>query len=250
MSATAGPGSPTADGPVRRWTAGLCQWLLQRLAPREVGALFERLQVQLAGKDPRIGAYALEFNNPQALCFLIDAYPTLQELFARYPRMETIRFLDIGPAFGAAAGLLSQMHRSHFLGPRLQVDALDIVDTRRDFIEMSYPLVKFLHAGVESLPDEARWDMVFCTNAIEHMDDPRAFIGQVLAHTRGYAVFLAPHKEALPLSLDHRLQISEQTFEGFEVESCKVFRSAAWPTTAEGVDREQILVVLRSGQAP
>jgi hypothetical protein len=110
--------------------------------------------------------------------------------------------------------------------------------------------VNFLHAGVESLPDEARWDMVFCSNAIEHMDDPRAFIGQVLAHTRGYAVFLAPHKEALPLSLDHRLQISEQTFEGFEVESCKVFRSAAWPTTAEGVDREQILVVLRSGQAP
>jgi hypothetical protein len=106
MSAAPRPGGSTRDGSVRRWTAGLCQWLLQRLAPREVGALFERLQVQLAGQDPRIGAYALEFNNPQAVCFLIDAYPTLQKLFARYPRMGTIRFLDIGPAFGAAAGLV------------------------------------------------------------------------------------------------------------------------------------------------
>jgi 2-polyprenyl-3-methyl-5-hydroxy-6-metoxy-1,4-benzoquinol methylase len=127
------------------------------------------------------------------------------------------------------------------------VDALDIVDTRRAFIEMSYPLVNFVHARVEDLPPEAQWDVVYCSNAIEHMDDPRAFIAQVLQHTRGHALFLAPYNEALPLSLDHRLQINKQTFEGFEgftVEVCKVFHSAAWPTTAEGVERQQILVVL------
>jgi SAM-dependent methyltransferase len=243
-------GGTTLGEPVRSWKVSLCQWLLQRLAPREVGALFERLQVQLAGEERRIGVYALECNNPQALCFLIDAYPTLQQLFGRYPRMGTIRLLDIGPAFGASAGLLSQMHRSHFLGPQLQVDALDIVDTRRDFIEMSYPLVNFLHSSVEDLPDDASWDIVYCSNAIEHMEDPLPFIHQVLAHTRGFAVFLAPYAEAPPLSPGHMLPITEATFEGFEVESCQVFRSAAWPITAEGVDREQILVVLKSGQAP
>jgi len=239
-----------AEPVYHRLLLGMARRLLQRLPPRVVGALLESVQVRLAGEDPRVGAYALECNNPQALCFLLDAYPTLQQLFNRYPRLGTVRFLDIGPAFGAAAGLLAQMHRSHFLGPALQVDALDIVDTRRAFIEMSYPLVNFVHARVEDLPPEAQWDVVYCSNAIEHMDDPRAFIAHVLQHTRGNPLFLAPYNESLPLSLDHRLQINKQTFEGFEgftVEVCKVFHSAAWPTTAEGVERQQILVVLTAG---
>jgi SAM-dependent methyltransferase len=230
--------------PLRKVWGTLCEWMCQRLAPRELGFLIERLQISLAGNDPRIGRYALEFNNPQALCFLIDAYPTLQQIFSTYPRMGTIQLLDIGPAFGASAGLLSQMHRSHFLGPRVVVDALDIVDTRQAFIEMTCPLVNFIHANIESLPDEAMWDVVYCSNAIEHLDDPRAFVRSVMKHTRGHAVFLAPYMEAFPLSLDHRLQISEQTFDGFIVESVEVIKSAAWPATAEGVEREQILVVL------
>jgi 2-polyprenyl-3-methyl-5-hydroxy-6-metoxy-1,4-benzoquinol methylase len=158
--------------------------------------------------------------------------------------MSTVELLDIGPAFGAAGGLLSQMHRSHFLGPKLVVSALDIVDLRRDFIELTYPQVSFLHARIENLPEDAMWDVVYCSNTIEHIDDPREFIRSVMRHTRGFAVFLAPYREALPLSLDHRLQIDEQSFEGFAVESMQVIRTAAWPATAEGVERAQILVVL------
>jgi SAM-dependent methyltransferase len=224
----------------------LCWCLCQRLGARELGVLFERLQISLAGQDPRVGQYALEYNNPQALRFLIDAYPTLEKLFATYPRMGTIELLDIGPAFGAAGGVLSQMHRSHFLGPKVSVHALDIVDSRRAFIEMTYPLVQFMHARLEELPDDAAWDVVYCSNTIEHIDDPRAFIRTVMQHTRGFAVFLAPYQEALPLSLDHRLQINEQTFEGFSIKSMEVIRTAAWPATADGVEREQILVVLEA----
>lgn len=231
-------------GPLRTGWLNLCHWLCRRLAPRELGLLFERLQISLAGDDPRIGHYALEFNNPQALCFLIDAYPTLQKIFAAYPRMGTIQLLDIGPAFGASAGLLSQMHRSHFLGPRVVVDALDIVDSRRAFIEMTCPLVNFIHGDIESLPDSTMWDVVYCSNALEHLDDPRRFVRSVMKHTRGRAVFLAPYKEAFPLSLDHRLQITEQTFDGFCVDSMELIRSNAWPATADGVERQQIMVVL------
>jgi SAM-dependent methyltransferase len=226
----------------------LCLWLCKRLGARQAGLLFEKLQISLAGQDPRVGAYALEFNNPQALCFLVDAYPTMQQIFANYPRMGTIALLDIGPAFGAAGGLLSQMHRSHFLGPKLVVHALDIVDSRREFIELTYPMVDFLHTRIEDLPDDAMWDVVYCSNTIEHIDDPREFIRTVIRHTRGFAVFLAPYREALPLSLDHRLQIDEQTFEGFAIESMQVIRTAAWPVTAEGLEREQILVVLSAGK--
>lgn len=224
----------------------LCHWACQRLNPRELGHLFERLQLAQAGTDRRIGQYALEFNNPQALCFLIDAYPTLKRIFATYPRTETIHLLDIGPAFGASAGLLSQMHRSDFLGPRITVDALDIVDSRQAFIEMTYPLVNFIHADIAGVPENALWDVVYCSNAIEHLDDPASFVRSIMKHTRGRAVFLAPYKEAFPLSLDHRVQITERTFDGFDVESFEVFESLAWPTTAEGVKRQQILVVLRA----
>ncbi|MBD8049719.1 class I SAM-dependent methyltransferase [Limnohabitans radicicola] len=241
--------SATAFRPPSIWHKALfafCLWLCKRLGARQAGLLFERLQISLAGHDPRVGAYALEFNNPQALCFLIDAYPTLQHIFSTYPRMGTLTLLDIGPAFGAAGGLLSQMHRSHFLGPKVEVNALDIVGSRREFIELTYPLVDFLHARIEDLPEDAMWDVVYCSNTIEHIDDPREFIRTVLKHTRGFAVFLAPYREALPLSLDHRLQIDERTFEGFNVERMRVIRSAAWPATADGVEREQILAVLKA----
>jgi SAM-dependent methyltransferase len=222
----------------------LCLWLCKRLGGRQAGLLFEKLQVSLAGQDPRVGAYALEFNNPQALCFLVDAYPTLQKIFATYPRMGTIALLDIGPAFGAAGGLLSQMHRSHFLGPQVSVSALDIVDSRREFIELTYPLVRFMHTSIEELPADNQWDVVYCSNTIEHIEDPREFIQSVMRHTRGFAVFLAPYREELPLSWGHCIQIDEQTFHGFNVKSMQVIQTAAWPTTAEGVERQQILVVL------
>lgn len=230
----------------RRGCLRMCEWLCKRVGAREMGFLFERLQISAAGSDPRLGQYALEFNNPQALRFMVDAYPTLEKLFATFPRMGTIRLLDLGPAFGAAGGMLSQMHRSHFLGPRVEVTALDIVDSRRTFIELTYPLVQFLHTDVADLPADAMWDVVYCSNTIEHIDDPHQFIRMVMKHTRGYAVFLAPYREALPLSLDHRLQIDEKTFEGFGIDSLQVIKTAAWPATAEGTEREQILVVLKA----
>lgn len=239
------PRSPSTGFMEQAWLS-LGYWVCRRLAPRQFGLLFERLQIFHAGDDSRIGQYALDYNNPQALCFLIEAYPTLKTILSRYPRSGMIRLLDIGPAFGASAGLLSQMHRSDFLGPRIKVDVLDIVNSRRSFIEMTYPLVNFIHADVNHLPDGLQWDVVYCSNAIEHLDDPQAFLDSVMKHTRGYAVFLAPYKEEYPLSLDHRVQITEKTFENFNVESVEIFQSAAWPTTAEGVERHQILAVLRA----
>ena len=230
---------------VQRAQARLARWLLARLPARIACQVVESVLVSRAGDDPRIGAYALECNNPQALCFLIDAYPTIQRLLRAQPRMGTVRLLDIGPAFGASAGLLWQMHRSHFLGPRLEVEAMDIVATRRGFIEMSWPWVRFLHGRIEALPAQARWDVVYCSNAIEHMEDPRAFIQAVLEHTGSHAVFMAPWCEEAPMSLDHRSRIDEGTFEGFDVESLQLLHSAAWPATADGRHRQQVLAVLR-----
>ena len=237
---------------VRPWTSllgKLLKLIAQQIEPLQLGKLFEQLQVEAAGKDPRIGAYAIEYNNPQALCFFIDIHPIFQSLVARYPRHSTLQFLDIGPAFGAASGLIAQMYRSDFLGPRLEVSVLDITDERRAFIELSYPIVNFIHRPIEMLAKEQVWDLVYCSNAIEHLIDPAAFIEKVLQHTRGFALFLAPYMEDPPLSLDHKSRIGEHLFKDFPVEQIKIFNSAAWPTTAEGLERKQILAVLRGGTA-
>jgi SAM-dependent methyltransferase len=219
---------------------------LSILPAKDLGQLFEQLQIATVDKNPKVGEYALECNNPQALCFLIDAYPTLQSLLEKYPRMSQLNFLDIGAAFGASAGLIAEMHRSNFLGPVLKVDALDIVDTRRSFIEMTYPQVNFIYSSIENLPPNSSWDFVYCSNAIEHLDDPVKLIHSIMRVTRGFAIFLAPYKEAYPLSADHRNQLSEKIFDGFNIESFKVINSAAWPITATGVSRQQMIVVLRS----
>ncbi|NBP37978.1 MAG: hypothetical protein EBS54_00460 [Betaproteobacteria bacterium] len=223
----------------------LLKLLLRHLPPKFCAQCIEEVQIALAGTDRRIGEYALSCNNPQALCFLIDIYPVLQELLARYPRHETLRFLDIGPAFGAAAGLISQMHRSDFLGPKLDVSVLDITDERRAFIELSYPLVRFIHSSIESVARTEQWDIVYCSNAIEHLAQPKAFIQKVLEHTKGFALFLSPYLEEEPLSLDHKSRIGEHDFKDFPVEAFRVFRSAAWPPTTGDTDRKQLLALVR-----
>lgn len=227
----------------------LALFFLGRLPPRILGKIHEQLLLKSAGADPRIGEYALECNNPQALRFLIDAYPTLEKIFSTYPRMGEIRFLDIGPAFGASAGLLSQMHRSHFLGPKLKVDVLDIVDDRKSFIELGYPLVEFIHSTIEELPPEKTWDIAYCSNVIEHMEDPASFLSNVARRVSGHVVVLAPYREAHPLSPGHLVQIDEQTFDGFDVKSIQVIQTPAWPITADGVERKQILAVLAGSAA-
>lgn len=232
----------------QRFLSLLCFWLCRKIPARELGRMFERLQIASAGKDSRIGHYALDYNDPQALCFLIDIYPTLQKIFSSFPRMGTIHLLDIGPAFGASAGLLSKMHRSHFLGPQVKVDVLDIVDSRRDFIEMTYPLIDFLDCPIEEVAADKTWDIIYCSNVIEHMTDPRSFIRAVLSHTKGRAIFLAPHDEQEPLSEGHLSKINADTFAEFDVETIQLFSTAAWPMTSDGTERQQILAVLKADQ--
>lgn len=239
-----------------RWSASmmmkrlptlLAEFFLNRLQPAELGQLFLRQQIRHAGADPRIGAYALEFNNPQAIRFLMDAYPSIEKLLTKYPRMGEVSLLDIGPAFGAAAGLLSQIHGSHFLGPKLNVSALDIVNDRRAFIEITYPHVHFIHADLFALSENMVWDITFCSNAIEHIAEPEAFIRRVVKHTRGHAVFLAPYNEKDPRSPGHLSRISEVTFNGFSVVESRVIQTSAWPPTADAGTRHQLLVVIAGG---
>ena len=223
----------------------LCMRIGRTLSPKDLGLMIEKFQIDLAGNDKRVGNYALDFNNPQALRLMLDAYPTLISLINQYPRMSELTFLDVGPAFGASAGLISQMHRSHFLGPKIKVDVLDIVDSRRKFIEFTHPHVNFIHSSLENLPISLNWDFIYCSNVIEHVANPKLLLNQILLHTKGFAIILAPYREQEPLSHGHLVHIDESTFSEFTVVSIHIFNTQAWPTTSDGVERLQILAVLK-----
>jgi SAM-dependent methyltransferase len=162
------------------------------MPPKVLGQFIESLSIKLAGENPEIGQYALNYNNPQALCFLIDVFPKLQHYLHQYQRDGVVDFLDLGPGFGAAAGLISAMYRSDFLGPRLSVDVMDITEERRSFIELNYPNIRFIHGAIEHADPALTWDIVYCSNAIEHHPDPEFFVSSILSHTRGYAFIVAP----------------------------------------------------------
>ncbi|MGO9112919.1 MAG: methyltransferase domain-containing protein [Thermoguttaceae bacterium] len=191
----------------------------------------------------RGAAYVFEGDIPQTLAFAIDAMSTLSAIFASYPRFGEISFLDLGPGYGAAAGLISQMFCGHFLGPKVNVEVMDIHDHRQKFIELTFPLVKFRLGTIDKLQSETAWDVVFCSNVIEHTVDPKAFIAATLSHTKDRAVFLAPYREQEPLTTDHRSVISDETFAGFQIEKKEIFQSLGWGPTSAG-ERHQVLTVL------
>jgi 2-polyprenyl-3-methyl-5-hydroxy-6-metoxy-1,4-benzoquinol methylase len=231
---------------VLKWVwKSTCRAALRCLSAKDAGQLVEEHAIWRAGRDPRIGQYAVNFNNPQSLRFLIDVYPDLCWMFSHYSRGDVIRFLDIGPAFGSASGLVFNLHQSGFLGASVQVEVLDITDERQNFFEFRHPRIPFHHGRIESIPATQKWDVVYCSNAIEHMEQPALFVAEVLKRTSGYAMFVAPYKEEEPMSLDHKSSISEETFAPFQIERLRVFETAAWPTTATGVERKQVVVIVR-----
>jgi len=185
----------------------------------------------------------LEYDNPQTLAFATDAMPALISLIRSYPKKREIKFLDIGPGFGGASGLISEMFCSDFLWTKVHVDALDIRDTRRDYFKVAYPLVNFAVGDITQAPKDARWDIVYCSNVIEHTSDPKKFLRDVMEHCDGYAVFLAPYNELENRSPAHFSIITEETFSEQNVVSFSLIDSLGWK------NRKQALVVLRSYQA-
>ncbi|HYD07101.1 MAG TPA: methyltransferase domain-containing protein [Reyranella sp.] len=188
----------------------------------------------------RTRAYGLECDNTQTLAFVADALPAIIRVLRGYPRDREVTLLDIGPGFGGAAGLLSEMFCSPFLWAKVKVDALDIRDIRKDFMTFRYPLVNFMVGDIADQPVSRKWDIVYCSNVIEHTKNPATYLRDTMArvHPTGAAVFLAPYRDG-PNEV-HPSLIDEGTFAGWNVvESTLIHDSLGWP------GRTQILAVIK-----
>jgi SAM-dependent methyltransferase len=148
----------------------------------------------------------------QSMQFSIDLLPHIQRILVRdYPRGVSVRLLDVGAGTGAGADLLARLYASNLLHTRMEVEAIDIAPWRQAWVACVHPRIGYQVMASNALPERA-WDIVVCSHVIEHLDDPRPIIRDVLRASRGHALIYAPYRES-PLSPGHVSVIEERTFE-------------------------------------
>jgi SAM-dependent methyltransferase len=176
----------------------------------------------------------------QSMQFMIDMLPYIQRVLIQYYSCEDlVRLLDVGAGSGAGASLLAQLHASTMLHSRIEVDAIDVVPWREAWVATQHPRVKY-HVRASSTLPIREWDLVTCSHVIEHLDNPREMVEDVVRACRGHAFFYAPYRES-PLSAGHVSSIDESTFRGLGVSAeTMVLDSIGWV----GEGRQCILAVL------
>jgi len=138
---------------------------------------------------------------------LLDALPLEEHV---YLAENSLSILDWGCAFGEGVNVLAKRF------PHCRVVGMDfaeraIVEARRTF-----PSCEFLHSetGIIDQP----FDVVICSNCLEHVFDPLSLLRRQLGGCRKLYVAMVPYRE-LPLDPAHFAQFREECFpecvEGF-----------------------------------
>jgi 2-polyprenyl-3-methyl-5-hydroxy-6-metoxy-1,4-benzoquinol methylase len=185
--------------------------------------------------------YADQANIPQEMQFAIDCLPVLSELLQAYPRNQELRLLDFGPGFGAGGNLFAQLFCSTFLWCPVRVDALDKKSIRAPLARFDYPLVNYRIGELDQLEPSEHWDIIYCSNVIEHTDDPGDLINRLRQRTKDWLILYAPLEEH-PLSAGHQVTLTEAFFLSLEPAQFQIKHSLAWNATPNA---RQALVVLK-----
>jgi hypothetical protein len=206
-------------------------------AHNEINKLRNRFYIPHPDCPDRTLEYVDLAHVPQELQFAIDCLPLLTGILQAYPKDRVVSLLDYGPGYCAGANLFATLFRSNFLSCKVNVSAMDVKDFRSDLIAFDYPLVDFSVGDISAVPLSKRWDIVYCSNVIEHIPDPGLLISDLVSHAEEWVIIYAPYAEK-ELSPGHVSTITEDTFSRFDPASIEIKDSLAW----EG---KQILALLK-----
>lgn len=132
-------------------------------------------------------------------------------------------FVDWGCATGEGTAEL----KAEF--PRARVVGVDVSEARVRTASQRHESCSFrlLAEPLEMRTWAERPDVVFTSNTLEHVEDPRSAMRQLVEAARRYVVILVPWMESLPRVPDHVYTFSEADF----------------PRTLEGSERVLLLVL-------
>lgn len=163
----------------------------------------------------------------QSMQFMIDCLPMIRKLLAGQPRQEALSVLDVGTGTGAGANLLATLYQGQFLGPRLKVDAIELVPHLKGYANAKFPLVNYLVGDIRTYTGPQRWDLVVCSHTIEHVERAEEFTAFLAGLATRWVLLYAPWKEQA-LSPGHINRIDRRFLERVGALAHEVFESPAW----------------------
>jgi len=201
------------------------------LSPDEANQEITRKRNKIYIPHPDIPDRTLDYVDSvqvtQEMQFAIDCLPVLTKVLQAYPKDKEISLLDYGPGHCGGSNLYATLFRSNSLCRKVIVDAMDIKAFRKELINFDYPLVNFSVGDIKDVPRTKQWNVVYCSNVIEHLLDPIPLIADLIDHSDGRVIIYAPYAE-VNLSLGHSSTITEETFKQFDPVSMEIKESLAW----------------------
>lgn len=225
---------------IKKIFRGVCP-RFSKLSPEEINQEIRNLRYRFFVPHPALPDLPLEFTDsihvPQEMQFAIDCLPLISKVLQTYPRDKEVTFLDYGPGYCAGTNLFATLFRSTKLWCKLNVDAMDIKGFRKDLINLDYPLVNLLIGDIKDVAPAKQWNIIYCSNVVEHLVDPTTLISNLVNHSDGWVIIYAPYQET-NLTLGHVSTITENTFRQFNPELIEIKESLAW-------NGKQILALLK-----
>jgi hypothetical protein len=185
-----------------------------------------RIEPESLGMEPAEFDRLRNVFGVQSCVFVCEILPTLWGL---YPEgMHRLSLLDVGSQTGTGAELLRYLHHpASFSRIKLDVTALDIDTSHRDYSRVLFPELRWRYEDIFDPGFEGRYDIVLCSHCIEHVAEPEAFLARMRALAAQWVIVATPfgEKERIP---GHLHSFDFEFFQRTGAERLHVYRSVTW----------------------
>lgn len=126
----------------------------------------------------------------QTQFFAKIAVKLMPEWFLRELKTEKLSVCDIGCAKGEAVDYISKLLGYRIAGADFAIEAIK-------HAKQSYPEHDFKVVDLKDIPDDFRYDVIFCSNVLEHFTQPWNIVDNLTKKARKYIVLLIPFQEVM-----------------------------------------------------